>query len=78
MMDPVLKQVGGEIRFVLQPIADIHLHSSLDGEFSRNSDVSSVSVYSAVALFILILARINFMNLSAARSAKQGLEVGIR
>jgi len=78
MMGPVLKQVGGEIRFVLQPITDIHLHSRLDGEFSRNSDVSSVSIYSAVALFILILACINFMNLSAARSAKRGLEVGIR
>jgi putative ABC transport system permease protein len=77
-MGPVLKAVGGEIRFVLQPIADIHLHSRLNGEISRNSDVATLSVYSAVALFILLLACINFMNLSAARSAKRGLEVGIR
>ena len=77
-MGPVLKQVGGEIKFVLQPVADIHLRSRLAAEFSRNSDVATVSVYSAVALFILILACINFMNLSAARSAKRGLEVGIR
>ena len=77
-MGPVLKAVGGDIRFVLQPVADIHLRSRLDGEFSRNSDVATVSVYSAVALFILILACINFMNLSAARSAKRALEVGIR
>ena len=77
-MGPVLKAVGGEIRFVLQPIADIHLHSRLNGEISRNSDVATVSVYSTVALFILVLACINFMNLSAARSAKRALEVGIR
>jgi putative ABC transport system permease protein len=77
-MGPVLKQVGGEVKFVLQPVAGIHLRSRLDGEFSRNSDVATVSVYSAVALFILILACINFMNLSAARSSKRGLEVGIR
>ena len=75
---PILKKVGGDIRFVLQPITAIHLHSRLNGELSRNSDVASVSIYSAVALFILILACINFMNLSAARSAKRGLEVGIR
>ena len=77
-MGPVLKEVGGEVKFVLQPVADIHLRSRLEGEFSRNSDVATVSVYSAVALFILLLACINFMNLSAARSAKRGLEVGIR
>jgi len=77
-MGPVLKAVGGDVRFVLQPIADIHLHSRLNGEISSNSDVATVSVYSAVALFILLLACINFMNLSAARSARRGLEVGIR
>ena len=74
----VLKAVGGEVRFVLQPIRDIHLHSRLNGEISRNSDIAAVSIYSAVAFFILLLACINFMNLAAARSAKRGLEVGIR
>jgi putative ABC transport system permease protein len=77
-MGPVLKAVGGKIRFVLQPVTDIHLRSRLDGEISRNSDVATVSVYAAVALFILILACINFMNLSAARSAGRAKEVGIR
>ncbi len=75
---PILKAVGGEITFVLQPVTDIHLRSRLNGEISRNSDVATVSIYSAVALFILFLACINFMNLSAARSAKRALEVGIR
>ena len=77
-MGPVLKKVGGDVTFVLQPMTDIHLLSRLAGEISGNSDVATISVYSAVALFILVLACINFMNLSAARSSKRALEVGIR
>ncbi len=77
-MGPVLKAVGGNIQFVLQPLTDIHLHSRLNGEISRNSDIRTVSVYSAVAFFILALACINFMNLVGARSAERALEVGIR
>jgi putative ABC transport system permease protein len=75
---PVLKTVGGKITFVLQPVTRIHLHSRLRGEFSRNGDVATVSIYAAVALFILLLAGINFMNLATARSAKRALEVGVR
>jgi putative ABC transport system permease protein len=77
-MGPVLKTVGGKVAFVLQPLTWIHLHSRLRGEFSRNSDVATVSIYAAVALFILFLAAINFMNLAAARSARRALEVGVR
>ena len=77
-MGPILKVVGGKISFVLQPVKQIYLHSRLRGEFSRNSDVTTVSIYAAVALFILFLACINFMNLAAARSAKRALEVGVR
>jgi putative ABC transport system permease protein len=43
-MGPVLKAVGGDVRFVLQPVTAIHLHSRLNGEISRNSDVRTVSV----------------------------------
>jgi putative ABC transport system permease protein len=77
-MGPILKSVGGEVSFVLQPVTRIHLHSRLRGEFSRNSDVAAVSIYAAVAVFILVLAGINFMNLAAARSAQRALEVGVR
>ncbi len=77
-MGSVLKAIGGQITFALKPVTNIHLHSRLDGEISRNSDTTTVSIYSAVALFILSLACINFMNLAAARSAKRALEVGIR
>jgi putative ABC transport system permease protein len=77
-MGPVLKTVGGRIIFRLQPVTGIHLRSRLNGEFSRNNDITTVSIYSAVALFILALACINFMNLAAARSTERALEVGIR
>jgi putative ABC transport system permease protein len=62
----------------LQPLADIHLHSNLMAELEPNSDISYIYIFSAVALFILVIACINFMNLSTARSSKRSREVGMR
>lgn len=62
----------------LQPITSIHLHSNLLAELESNSDISYVYIFSAVAIFILIIACINFMNLSTARSSKRSREVGMR
>ena len=68
--------LGGN--FYLQPLKDIHLHSDLLGELEGNSDIKYVYIFSAIALFILIIASINFMNLTTARSAGRAKEVGIR
>ncbi len=62
----------------LQKVTDIHLHSHLLGELEPNSDVSYIYIFSAVAFFLLIIACINFVNLSTARSAKRAKEVGLR
>jgi putative ABC transport system permease protein len=62
----------------LQPVGDIHLHSNLMAELESNSDISYIYIFSAVAAFILIIACINFMNLSTARSSKRSREVGMR
>jgi len=62
----------------LQPIAGIHLHSNLMAELEPNSDISYIYIFTAVALFILIIACINFMNLSTARASKRSREVGMR
>jgi putative ABC transport system permease protein len=62
----------------LQPITDIHLHSNLMAELDSNSDISYIYLLMAITLFILILASINFMNLSTAKSANRAREVGIR
>ncbi len=69
---------GNKMEFTLQPLSDIHLKSSTQGEFEPNFDIAYVYLFVAVALFILIIACINFMNLSTARSANRAKEVGIR
>lgn len=62
----------------LMPMTDIHLHSDLTAELGPNGDITYVYLFSAVALFILGIACINFMNLSTARSANRAKEVGVR
>ncbi|MCK5370432.1 MAG: ABC transporter permease, partial [Cyclobacteriaceae bacterium] len=64
--------------FSLQPITSIHLHSDLRGELGANSDISYIYIFSSIALFIIIIACINFMNLATARSSKRAMEVGVR
>lgn len=62
----------------LQKLTDIHLHSHLDSELEENGDIKRVYVFSAIALFILLIACINYMNLSTARSVLRAKEIGIR
>ncbi|MFD2200867.1 ABC transporter permease [Shivajiella indica] len=60
------------------PLSSIHLHSNLDSEVQPNSSIEYVYIYSAIAIFILLIACVNFMNLATARSAKRAMEVGLR
>ena len=62
----------------LQPITDIHLYSDYDMDISGNGDIQYVYIFSAIALFILAIACINFMNLATARSLKRSKEIGLR
>lgn len=62
----------------LQPITKIHLYSNLMAELETNSDISYIYTFLAIAIFILLIACINFMNLSTARSMKRAREVGLR
>ncbi|MEQ9286721.1 MAG: ABC transporter permease [Cyclobacteriaceae bacterium] len=62
----------------IQKMTDIHLHSHLDDELGANSDIRYVMVFGAIALLILAIAIINYMNLATARSANRAKEVGIR
>ncbi len=69
---------GNYFRLNLTPLTDIHLRSNRTGELGPNSTVQYIYVFSAIAIFILIIACVNFMNLSTARSAGRAREVGVR
>ena len=69
---------GNTFGFQLQPITAIHLQSDLEHEIEPNSDIKYIYIFSIIAVFILLVACINFMNLSTAGSAGRAKEVGIR
>jgi putative ABC transport system permease protein len=72
------KKSGNMCVFYLTPLTTIHLHSNKIAELDANGSIQSVYIFSAIAVFILLIACVNFMNLSTARSANRAKEVGIR
>jgi putative ABC transport system permease protein len=65
-------------RFFLQPLTGIHLNSNTKYELEANGDIKYVYIFSALAIFIMLLACMNFTNLSTASSGKRAREVGMR
>lgn len=69
---------GGQYRFYLQPLDDIHLKSSLDTEWEVNGNQSYLRILSIVGILLLVIAGINFTNLSTSLSASRAKEIGMR
>ncbi|HYF68546.1 MAG TPA: ABC transporter permease [Ohtaekwangia sp.] len=69
---------GNHLQFGIQPLTDIHLTSSLTDEIEENGDYQYIYLFAAIGVLITLLACINFMNLSTARSASRAREVGVR
>jgi putative ABC transport system permease protein len=63
------KKGGNFANYSLMPLTDIHLHSNKIGEMGTNSDIEYIYIFSGIAILILLIAGVNFMNLSTARSA---------
>lgn len=73
-----MKASGFHNTLFIQPVKDIYLHSSLGNEISANGNITYLYILGSIAAFILLIACINFMNLSTARSQKRAKEVGVR
>jgi putative ABC transport system permease protein len=74
------KENGNEIGLFVQPLTDIHLYSDFDNqsELEPGGDVKSIYIFGAVAIFMLLVACINFMNLSTAGATKRNKEIGVK
>lgn len=70
--------VGGKFRLGLQPLLDVHLYSNFENDDVKTGNITYIYLFSSAALFILLIACINFVNLSTARYSNRALEVGLR
>ena len=67
---------GDNKMYHVEPLTSIHLHSGKGGEFSPNSDIKSIYILSTIALLILIIACINYINLSFSINSRRTTELG--
>ncbi len=75
---PRLKFIGSSMEYFLMPLSDIHLHTPLGGGRTGIGAILYIYIFALIAVIVLVIACINFMNLATARSAKRAQEVGMR
>ena len=71
-------ETGNYFGFIVQPLLDIHLHSTVDNDLSSAGNYRTVVIFGIIAVMILLVACINFTNLATARASKRANEVGVR
>lgn len=72
------RSAGNGYNYFLQPVSDIHLYSNLEYEFEANGNITYIYLFSIIALMILIIAGVNFVNLTTAQAISRAKEVGVR
>lgn len=77
-MEPIFGPVNVKIEYILEPIREIHLYSTKAGEPEPTGSITYVYIFAIVALFLVLIAAMNYMNLATARSASRAREVGLR
>jgi putative ABC transport system permease protein len=77
-MEPIFGPINIQIEYILEPIKDIHLYSTNAGEPEPTGSITYVYIFSIVALFLVLIAAMNYMNLATARSSGRAREVGLR
>ncbi|RKN83317.1 ABC transporter permease [Ulvibacterium marinum] len=76
--DHLAPLTSGNFKLFLQPLSDIHLRSKNGTEIEPNGNINHIYIFSIVAIFILVIASVNYMNLTIARSLRRSKEVGMR
>jgi putative ABC transport system permease protein len=77
-IEPIFRDTGVTMGLFIQPLKSIHLRSRLQGELGASGDIRMIYAFAAIAVVILLVASVNFMNLATARSANRAREVGMR
>lgn len=77
-MKPIFGPLNIDIAYILEPITRIHLYSTNPGEPEPTGSITYVYIFGVVAIFLILIAAMNYMNLATARSARRAREVGLR
>lgn len=77
-MSEIFERIGISIEYILEPITEIHLKSTNPSEPEPTGSMAYVIIFGIVALFLILIAAMNYMNLATARSTKRAREVGLR
>lgn len=77
-MEPIFGPVNVKVEYLLEPIREIHLYSTKEGEPEPTGSITYVYIFAIVAIFLVLIAAMNYMNLSTARSSSRAREVGLR
>ncbi|HLL95702.1 MAG TPA: ABC transporter permease, partial [Spirosoma sp.] len=69
---------GSYLTYNLEPMRRVHLYSDVEGSFEPNGDLTYISIFGSIALLILLIACVNYVNLATSRAVERAQEVGVR